>query len=184
MSTTILPLRNRALASIDDPRCIPLVVRFKLDNLWDVLVKAYNLFLTIITQFIEYHANTVPAESLTIMARQAREVKSGHLEKLKSLPMNIMKKLLLWEDSPAIGHPVALLKSFTKSRFHIFHAWYAANDENCTEEDKKEIMQSFNYDHFSGEDLVTVVGRSGLLQREEVEQMVVERFRNCGECNQ
>ena len=45
-------------------------------------------------------------------------------------------------------------------------------------------MQSFNYDHFSGEDLVTVVGRSGLLQREEVERMVVERFRNCGECNQ
>ena len=59
-----------------------------------------------------------------------------------------------------------------------------ANEESCTEEFKKEILASFNYDHFNGEELVTVVGRSGLLPREEVERMLVERFRRWGDGNQ
>ena len=73
-----------------------------------------------------------------------------------------------------------------RGRFDSFLAWYVANEESCSEEDKKEILQSFNYDHFSGEELVTVVGGSGLLSREEVDRMVVERFRKCGcgEANQ
>ena len=75
----------------------------------------------------------------------------------------------------------AALKSMTKGRFDAFLAWYTANEENCTEEDKKEILRSFNYDHFSGEELITVVGESGLLPWEEVKRMVVERFRKCGE---
>ena len=82
---------------------------------------------------------------------------------------------------------VALWKmSLTRGRFDLFLAWYVANEESCSEDDKKEIVQSFNYDHFSGEELVTVVGRSGLLPREEVDRMVVERFRKCGcgEANQ
>ena len=71
----------------------------------------------------------------------------------------------------------------TKGRFDVFLAWYEANQEICPKEDKRKILQSFNYDHFSGEELVTVVGESGLLPWEEVKRMVVERFRKCGEGN-
>ena len=46
--------------------------------------------------------------------------------------------------------------------------------------EKKEILDSFNCEHFNGEELVTVVGTSGLFSREGVEEMFVERFRKCG----
>ena len=98
--------------------------------------------------------------------------------------MKIMKKLLLRDIIRGIPVPAATFKKpWTKSRFEIFLAWYEANEEICSEEDKKEILQSFNFDHFTGEELVNVVGRSGLLPREEVDRMVVERFRKCGEGN-
>ena len=38
-------------------------------------------------------------------------------------------------------------------------------------------MKSLNYDPFSGEDLLTVVGRSWLLPWEYMEWIAVERFR-------
>ena len=43
--------------------------------------------------------------------------------------------------------------------------------------EKKEILDSFNCEHFNGEELVIVVGTSGLFSREDVEEMFVERFR-------
>ena len=101
------------------------------------------------------------------------------LKDLNSLPLNIVKKILLC--GVGAGYPAHMLKSLTKGRFDMFLDWYEANEENCTEEDKKEILQSFNYDHFTGEELITVVGSSGLLPRVEVDRMVVERFRKCGE---
>ena len=51
---------------------------------------------------------------------------------------------------------------------------------SCTEEDKEEILKSLNYDSFSGEDLLTVVGRSWLLPWEYMEWIAVERFREGG----
>ena len=92
-----------------------------------------------------------------------------------------MRKLLL--SGVGAGYTENGLKMLTKGRFDMFLDWYEANEENCTEADKKEILQSFNYDHFTGEELITVVGRSGLLPRVEVDWMVVERFRKCGEGN-
>ena len=108
--------------------------------------------------------------------------KKVFLKDLKSLPLNIVKKISLYGFGAVLHmHFMQLQKLSTKGRFDMFLDWYEANEENCTEADKKEILQSFNYDHFTGEELVTVVGRSGLLPKEEVEGKVVERFRKCGE---
>ena len=107
--------------------------------------------------------------------------KKVFLKDLNSLPLNIVKKILLC--GVGAGYTAHMLKSLTKGRFECFLAWYEANEEICTEEDKKEVLQSFNFDHFTGEELVNVVGRSGLLPKEEVDRMVVERFRKCGEGN-
>ena len=145
------------------PRCFVLVERFRLDNLWDVFLKAFNL------QILD----------LTIKAMD--RIKKIFMKDLKSSPLNIMKKILL--SGIGADYTGDMLKSLTKGRFECFLAWYEANEEICSEEDKKEILQSFNFDHFTGEELVNVVGRSGLLPREEVDRMVVERFRKCGEGN-
>ena len=157
-----------------------LVERFRLDNLMDPLLKLSNTLITDLTM----HATRDPI---------CEALRRSPIQELKSLPKNIMKNLLLCEVDVNqsvyryIVSGIALWKmSLTRGRFYLFLAWYVANEESCSEDDKKEIVQSFNYDHFSGEELVTVVGRSGLLPREEVDRMVVERFRKCGcgEANQ
>ena len=157
------------------PGTLKLVERFRLDNLMDVLLEGFN-YISIILLL------SMKSQSDADANDQRREFFHG----LKSLPMKIMKKLLLCEVRAfrawqPIEFQAALLKSLTKSRFDVFLGWYVANEESCTEEDKTEILHSFNYDHFTGEELVTVVGRSGLLPKEEVEGKVVERFRKCGE---
>ena len=158
------------------PGTLKLVERFRLDNLMDVLLEGFN-YISIIILLLP-----MKFESVADANDRRREFFHG----LKSLPMKIMKKLLLCEVRAfRAWHPsefqAALLKALTKSRFDVFLAWYVANEESCTEEDKTEILHSFNYDHFTGEELVTVVGSSGLLPKEEVEGMVLERFRKCGE---
>ena len=150
---------------INDPNSFKLVERFKLDSLWDTLLVAFNV------------------RHLRKSGRWR-----GHLKQIKSLPMSIMKKILLYgfeileyslkDQFNSNGNVVeAALKSMTRGRFDVFLAWYEANEESCTEEDKKEILRSFNYNHFSGEELLTVVGESGLLPWEEVKEMAVERAR-------
>ena len=59
----------------------------------------------------------------------------------------------------------------------MFAAWFSVNEDNCTVEEKKEILESFNYMDLTGEELVKVVGRSGMLSREEVEEMVIKRLK-------
>ena len=147
-----------------------------------------DLFTSIESYIKSAFPQSVPSVIRSDIIRNAWRWRGG-VQQIKSLPMSIMKKVLLYEveileaslkeyfDS---NEKVveALLKSMTKGRFHAFLAWYTANEESCTEEDKREILRSFNFDHFSGEELITVVG---LLPREEVKRMVVERFRKCGE---
>ena len=158
------------------PCCFELLERFRLDNLWDVLLKAFNFILAILTRRILVPAKT---DKLTI-----KVTKKVFLKDLKSLPLNIVKKISLYGFGAVLHmHFMQLQKLSTKGRFDMFLEWYEANEEICTEEDKKEVLQSFNFDHFTGEELVNVVGRSGLLPREEVDRMVVERFRKCGEGN-
>ena len=66
---------------------------------------------------------------------------------------------------------------YTKTRFTLFDAWFSVNEDNCTVEEKGEILGSFNYRDFTGEELLMVVGRSGLFSREEAEEMAIERLR-------
>ena len=151
---------GRRIMSAIPPSCFELVERFRLDNLWDGLLKAFNLNLIYLAEGI---------------------LEKVFLKDLNSLPLNIVKKILLC--GVGADYTADMLKSLTKGRFECFLVWYEANEEICTEEDKKEVLQSFNFDHFTGEELVNVVGRSGLLPKEEVDRMVVERFRKCGEGN-
>ena len=157
-------------------RSLKLVDRFRLDNLWNIISET-SFHLAVIL-------NLTGDESETLRDAIATVRRAAILE-IQSLPMKIMKKLLLRDIIRGIPVPAATFKKpWTKSRFEIFLAWYEANEESCTEEFKKEILGSFNYDHFNGEELVTVVGRSGLLPREEGGRMVGERFRGGGDGNQ
>ena len=91
-------------------------------------------------------------------------------------PYTVVKDLLMF-DHGAQNLDYLKSKEYTKSRFTCFAAWYPVNEDKCTVEEKKEILESFNYMDLTGEELVKVVGRSGMLSTEEVEEMVIEKFR-------
>ena len=62
------------------------------------------------------------------------------------------------------------------ARFRFFQDWYLKN-QDCKEEEKKIILDSINLDEFTGEELLTVVKKSGLFSEEEIDKKCIEKFR-------
>ena len=98
------------------------------------------------------------------------------MSEFMQLPHRIVKDLLTFDHG---AHNLKKFKQMglTKTKFSIFAAWYSVNEDNCTVEEKNEILKSFHYSDFTGEELVKVMGRSGLFSREEAEEMAIERLR-------
>ena len=86
---------------------------------------------------------------------------------------SMIKDLLLYESDKVVKEDQPSIKD----KFDIFLAWYNENKENCSDENKKIILDSFNSDDFSGEELLTVVRRSGLFPEEDVINKVLEKLR-------
>ena len=86
---------------------------------------------------------------------------------------SMIKDLLLYESDKVVKEDQPSIKD----KFDLFLAWYNENTEYCSEENKKIILDSFNLDDFSGEELLTVVRKSGLFPEEEVINKVLEKLR-------
>ena len=79
----------------------------------------------------------------------------------KFLPYSLMKDILLYEKEEF--RKIRIIKDSTPStrqKFDVFVFWLSEND--CSEEEKKEIVDSFNFDDFTAEELLTEVRLSGL----------------------
>ena len=101
----------------------------------------------------------------------------------KQFNVEMMKEILLFKYKfkydPA--NPTATVKKWdqqpsSKARFQFFQDWYLKN-QDCKEEDKKIILDSINLDDFTGEELLTVVKRSGLFSEEKIDKKCIEKFR-------
>ena len=81
------------------------------------------------------------------------------MSEFMQLPHRIVKDLLMFDHGP---HNLNFFKimGYTKTKFSMFAAWFSVNEDNCTVEEKKEILESLNYMDLTGEELVKVVGRS------------------------
>ena len=149
-------------------KCPVLVEEFGLDNLREFVLRFVSASVLLLVNY--YYKN---AANGNVHANQMGEkIKS----KFKELPYKIVKNILMFDHG---AHNLDHLKrnGYTKSRFILFAAWCSVNEDKCTVEEKKEILGSFNYMDLTGEELVKVVGRSGMLSTEEVEEMVIEKFR-------
>ena len=92
-------------------------------------------------------------------------------DSFKNLPPKVIKEIFLhkWRRMP-----------ITKHRFKAFMVWLSGNDNanEVTKEDKNEIVDSFNFDDFTVEELLTSVRDSGLYSGTKIDTRVLELFKN------
>ena len=92
----------------------------------------------------------------------------------KSLPFKVIRGIILYKlKSPSSRKPT------TKERFVAFLVWLSENDNDVTkEEDRNEIVDSFNFEEFTVEELMTLVRDSGLYSATQVDMRVLVLFKN------
>jgi len=86
-------------------------------------------------------------------------------EAFKTLPFNLVKDIFLNDDSFGINPS-------TKERFDSFVFWLTENE--CSDEDKRNITDSFGFDLFTVEELLTDVRCSGLYSIKRIDRRVLE----------
>ena len=96
---------------------------------------------------------------------------------LQQFNVKMIKEILLYKYDPA-DPTVADLDPApsTKNRFKFFQLWYSEN-KDCKAEDKKIILDSFDLDDFTGEELLTVVKESGLFPEKEIDKNCIKKFK-------
>ena len=91
----------------------------------------------------------------------------------KSLPFNLIRDIFL-VDSFFWRSPTT-----TKQKFDSFIIWLSENE--VTEEEEAEIVESFELDDFTVEELITTVRESGLYPNNMINERVLELFKEQGD---
>ena len=98
---------------------------------------------------------------------QLLENTEANREDFQMLPIMLIKEVLLFDDDK-------IEKKSDKVRLDSFAIWFAKNEESCTDDDKKEIRASIDFNKFSIEDLLTYVEESKLYTTKETKQRVIQ----------
>ena len=98
---------------------------------------------------------------------QLLENTEANKEDFQMLPIMLIKEVLLFDDDK-------VEKKADKVRLDSFAIWYAKNEESCSDEDKKEIRASIDFNKFSIEELLTYVEESKLYTTKEIKQRVIQ----------
>ena len=61
----------------------------------------------------------------------------------------------------------------TKDTFDAFVIWYSKNKLKCSDQDRRDITESFDLDDFTGVELLTDVRKSGLFSVEIIDTRVL-----------
>ena len=156
--------------------CPLLVESFRLNNLMEPIMR----IVTTISVIVHVDAWRMQ-HYVSIFSDDQRTAARDRLTKVmnlfQKLPIKIVREIVSLKYAEELKE---LLVDYplTRLRFELFVAWYSANEADyCAKMEKKVILASFNYMDFTGEELVTVVGRSGMFSREEVDRMLIEKFR-------
>ena len=83
----------------------------------------------------------------------------------KTLPFNLIKDIFLadlWQDQ--------------RGKFKAFMVWLTENE--ASEKQKTEIVESFNFEDFTAEELLTSVRDSGLYSAKRIDERVLDLLKN------
>ena len=96
-------------------------------------------------------------------------------ETFKDLPVNLLKDVLFHDEEVEVDVCevcVDTVQPTTKEKFDAFVFWLSENE--CTNEEKMLITNRFHFDHFTGEELLTDIKKSGLYSTKTIDDRVME----------
>ena len=104
----------------------------------------------------------------------------GSTDAFKSLPFDLLRDILLF-DHPDYSDHVKYEddRTTTKERFDAFMSWLSENE--VTEEQKEEIVESFNFEEFTVEELMTSVRKSDLYPTNKIDKRLLGLFKEQNE---
>ena len=89
----------------------------------------------------------------------------------KNLSLKLMKKIVLYPKPEANDRKA----STTKERFDAFILWLSSN--NISDNDKEEIVDGFDFEDFTVEDLLSTVKHSGFYSQKKIDRRVTYMFK-------
>ena len=96
---------------------------------------------------------------------------------IKQIPFKLLKEIMLFgETNESENVDVDEDPQMTFNRFDIFVLWLSDNE--CTDEDKKEMTDSFKFEDFDVYQLITVVMKSNLYSTQKINRRVLDLFSN------
>ena len=95
-------------------------------------------------------------------------------EAFTSLPAFLVKEVLMYTYLEDYDNDDADYIPTTKQRFDAFVFWYSQNILECSDQDRREITDSFTFDDFTVEDLLTDVRSSRLFSVKRVDMRVLD----------
>ena len=104
------------------------------------------------------------------------EAEAGASATLQQLNVKMLKEIMLYKYDPADPTVKKWKTPSSKAKLRFFQAWYFKN-KDCKAEDRKIILDSIDLDDFTGEELLTVVKKSGLFSEEIIDKKCIEMFR-------
>jgi len=142
----------------------------RIEESWDELVKSLMLAE-------QLKLDTIKTALVRELYKSLDEVADSDIDceaAMKQISCNLLKEILLYGETKESENDDKddLRKTSTKNRFDAFVLWLSEND--CTDEDKKEITDSFNFDDFNERELLTDVRKSGLYLTEKIDRRVLD----------
>ena len=103
------------------------------------------------------------------------------IQSFQNFTVDMIKEVILFKYDPEVHRPLEdhFPHPTAKDRFEAFLSWYSKNDQDCSDNDKQLILDSFDLDDFTGKDLMTVVKTSGMFSEESVNASIIEKFDRC-----
>ena len=94
---------------------------------------------------------------------------------IKQIPFKLLKEIMLFGETKE-SENIDEDPQITFNRFDVFVLWLSVNE--CTDEDKKEMTDSFKFEDFDEYQLITVVMKSNLYSTPKVNRRVLDLFTN------
>ena len=94
-------------------------------------------------------------------------------DSFKTLPFNLIREIFLFDSLLTNRLPT------TKQKLDCFMIWLSENE--ITEELKEKMVESFEFDDFTVEELMTTVRKSGLYSNITIDERVLELFKEQGD---
>ena len=144
---------------------------------WDVFPELVKSLMIVEELDLNIIKTTLVRELYTCIVEGIIDSLIDSVESIKQIPFKLLKEIMLFgETNESENVDVDEDPQMTFNRFDIFVLWLSDNE--CTDEDKKEMTDSFKFEDFDVYQLITVVMKSNLYSTQKINRRVLDLFGN------